>query len=214
VDADPIHTILPDAVLFDMDGTLTEPALDFPRIKADLGVGDRPILEALAAMSDCDRERAEAILGRHEDEAAQRSTLNPGCREALAWLDAAGVRTALITRNSRSSVRTVLAAHRLPIDVLVTREDAPPKPDPEPLRQACRRLAVDPADCWMVGDGEFDVRAGLRAGARTVWLSHRRPKPFPETPWREVADLWELIRLLQACARRAGVPSRPPDRAD
>ena len=184
-----------------MDGTLTEPALDFPRIKTEMGVGDRPILEALADMSSCDRNRAEAVLHRYEDEAARKSTLNPGCREVLAWLDAARIPTALITRNSRSSVRTVLAAHGLPIDVLVTREDAPPKPNPEPLYQACGRLGIDPTTAWMVGDGEYDVRAGLRAGTRTVWLSHRRVKHFPETPWREVADLWELIRLLKGCVR-------------
>lgn len=193
--------ILPDAVLFDMDGTLTEPVLDFPRMKAEMGVGDRPILEALAEMSPAARARAEAILHRFEEEAARLSTLNPGCREVLALLDAKAVKTALITRNSRASVRTVLAAHRLPIDVLVTREDAPPKPDPEPLYRACRRLEVDPSAVWMVGDGAFDVRAGLNAGVRTVWLSHRRAKPFPETPWREVADLWGLIELLEACGR-------------
>lgn len=41
----------PRVILFDMDGTLTEPLLDFPRIKADMGIGNRPILEALAEMT-------------------------------------------------------------------------------------------------------------------------------------------------------------------
>ncbi|HEX8915032.1 MAG TPA: HAD-IA family hydrolase [Humisphaera sp.] len=195
--------ILPRAVLFDMDGTLTEPALDFPEIKRAMGIdAGRPILEALAEMSAEARSAAEAILHRYEDEAARNSALNPGCREVLALLDAKGVRTALITRNSRSSVRTVLGAHGLPIDVLVTREDAPPKPDPEPLYRALRQLGESPADAWMVGDGEFDVQAGLNAGCRTVWLSHRRTKHFPEDPWRAVDDLWGLIRLLET-ARRA-----------
>lgn len=192
---------LPTAVLFDMDGTLTEPLLNFSQMKAELGIGNLPILEAMNAMQPDERNRAAQILARHESTAAQSSTLNPGCHEALAWLDARGVRTALITRNSRSSVRTVLGVHELSIDVLVTRDDAPPKPDPEPLYRACERLAVEPATAWMVGDGEFDVRAGLNAGVRTVWLSHGRRRPFPETPWREVADLWELIRLLEACGR-------------
>jgi HAD superfamily hydrolase (TIGR01549 family) len=181
-----------------MDGTLTEPMLDFAAMKAEMGIGDRPILEALAEMGEDARRRAEAILHRYEDEAARLSTLNPGCRELLAWLEDRKIRTALITRNSRSSVKTVLATHGLPIDVLITREDAPPKPDPEPLYQACRRLEVAPADTWMVGDGEFDVRAGLNAGVRTVWLSHRRIKHFPETPWREATDLWGVIRMLEA----------------
>lgn len=187
---------VPAAVLFDMDGTLTEPMLDFPRIKRDMGIGDDSILEALAAMNDADRARAEAVLHRHEEEAARLSRLNPGCREILATLHARGIGVALITRNSRQSVQTLLATHGLAIDVLISREDAPPKPDPEPLYLACRKLDVAPGETWMVGDGEFDVRAGLNAGARTVWLSHGRRKHFPESPWRQVTDLWELRALL------------------
>ena len=49
----------PRALLFDMDGTLTEPALDFPAIKAAMGIPlQRPILEALAEMTP---ERRAAV---------------------------------------------------------------------------------------------------------------------------------------------------------
>ena len=191
--------MLPSAVLFDMDGTLTEPRIDFARLKAELGIGDQPILEAMARMPPARLPAAQAILDRHEDEAARLSTLNVGCRQLLSLLEAAGVATALITRNSLSSVRTVLAVHGLPIDVLISRHCAPPKPSPEPLFEACRRLKVDPQSAWMVGDGEFDVQAGINAGCRTVWLSHRRSRHFPETPWRTVADLPELARLIESC---------------
>src|SRR3954470_15241163 len=95
---------VPAAILFDMDGTLTAPTIDFPRLKAEMGIGDRPILEALAEMSPDERRAAEAILHRHEEEAARFSTLNLGCREVLALLDAKKIPTALITRNSRLSV--------------------------------------------------------------------------------------------------------------
>lgn len=184
-----------------MDGTLTEPTLDFSRIKREMGLGDVPILEALAEMSADERRAAETILHRYEDEAARLSTLNPGCHDVLSLLDAKGIRTALITRNSRASVKTVLAAHGLKINVLITREDAAPKPHPEPLLQACRRLEVRPHAAWMVGDGEFDIRAASNAGIRSVWVRHRRQRHFPETPWREVADLWELHNLLRECHR-------------
>jgi HAD superfamily hydrolase (TIGR01509 family) len=191
--------ILPAAVLFDMDGTLTEPMLDFPRIKAEMGIGDRPILEALAGMNPRERSIAETVLHRHEEEAARGSTLNPGCRELLEWLDAREVARALITRNSRRSVETVIERHGLRIDVLIAREDAPPKPDPTPLRLACEKLGVCGAAAWMVGDGQYDVEAGNAAGLRTVWVSHRRRKPFDATPWREVVDLIELAGLLKSC---------------
>ncbi|MDB5172863.1 MAG: cbbZ [Phycisphaerales bacterium] len=189
--------ILPAAVLFDMDGTLTEPLLDFPRIRADMGIGPGSILAALADMSGPARLAAEAILHRHEDEAAGRSTLNPGCRELLETLSSRGILVGCITLNSRESARTVFQRHGLPIEVIITREDAPPKPSPEPLCGACRRLGVAEADTWMVGDGQFDIEAGAAAGIRTIWLSHGKQRAFHAVPWREVRDLWELDQIFK-----------------
>ena len=191
------HSIrLPRAVLFDMDGTLTCPMLDFPRIKAEMGIGTRPILEALAEMTDERRAAAEAVLLRHEEAAAVGSTLNAGCVELLDWLRARGVRSAVITRNSRSSVSTVFSRHELAFDVVIAREDAAPKPDPRPLLLACERLGVAPSDAWMVGDGQYDIEAGAAAGVRTVWVSHGGSAPFAAQPWRAVRDLGELQALL------------------
>ena len=187
----------PRAVLFDMDGTLTRPMLDFPRIKAEMGIGTRPILEALAEMNDRDRAVAEAVVLRHEEEAAVGSVLNEGCRDVLDWLASRGIDTALITRNSRASVLTVLRRHGLTIALTIAREDAPPKPDPRPLRLACEKLGVSEQDAWMVGDGQYDVEAGNAAGIATVWISHGRPRPFAAVPWQTAHELRELQVLLR-----------------
>src|SRR5437588_7685816 len=114
---DSLPLILPRAILFDMDGTLTEPMLDFPRIKAEMGIGQRPILEALAEMDPSARARAEAVLLRHEEDAAAASSLNEGCRDVLAWLARRDVPTALITRNSRTSVLAFLERHGINLTV-------------------------------------------------------------------------------------------------
>jgi HAD superfamily hydrolase (TIGR01509 family) len=190
---------LPHAILFDMDGTLTEPLLDFPAIKAELNIGHRPILEALADMDDDRRAAAETILDRHERRAAESSTLNPGCEALLQWLADHAIPTAVITRNSRACAQIVAARHGLTFDTLITREDGPFKPDPAPLLLACRRLNVAPADAWMVGDGQYDVEAGHAAGVPTVWLSHGRARTFAATPWRVVDDLTQLIAQLKRC---------------
>src|SRR5688572_25340923 len=132
-----------------MDGTITEPLLDFSRIKAEMGIGNLPILEALAAMDPADREHAQAVLLRHERDAAGRSTLSAGCIELMEWVDERRLGKALITRNSRTSVERVLALYGLRFDVLVTREDGKFKPDPEPLLRACERLKVRTEEAWM-----------------------------------------------------------------
>ena len=187
---------LPRAILFDMDGTLTRPMLDFPRIKAEMGIGDRPILEALSEMGPRDRAIAEGTLLRHEQHAAENSALNPGCRELLEWLDQHRIATALITRNSRQSLDAVVKRHDLKISTLITREDQPFKPHPHPLNLACRKLGIDRSEAWMVGDGRYDIEAGAAAGIKTVWLSHGRSRPFEAPPWRTVSDLIALRSLL------------------
>ena len=181
-------SILPAAILFDMDGTLTRPFLDFDKIKAEMGIGNRPILETLAILDAARRELAEAVLHRHERHAAEQSTLNEGCEELLTWLKSAGIETARVTRNTRQSVRTVFDRHGLHFDICVTREDGKFKPDPAPLLLACQRLKVSPAQTWMVGDGSYDVQAGIAADIRTVWISHGEEKPFAETPWKTVRE--------------------------
>jgi HAD superfamily hydrolase (TIGR01549 family) len=187
----------PRAILFDMDGTLTVPMLDFPRIKRDMGIGQRPILEALAEMTHDQRKIAEAVLHRHEEHAAANSTLNPGCDDLLNWLARREIKTALITRNSRASTKTVIERHALKIDFLITREDAPHKPDPTPLLLACDKLAVERADVWMVGDGQYDVEAGIAAGIRTIWISHGRDRDYAAVADVTLPGLCELLTLLK-----------------
>jgi HAD superfamily hydrolase (TIGR01509 family) len=197
MDAASLLTI-PDAILFDMDGTLTKPMLDFPRIKAEMGIGGGPILETLARMPAEARAAAEAVLLRHEAEAAEQSRLNPGCEELLAWLANRRIRTALITRNSRMSVTRFIDRHGLEFSMLISREDAPPKPQPDPLLLACRRLGVSYERCWMIGDGSHDIEAAAAAGMRSVWISHGGEKTFATEPWKTVKDLHAIRRMLEA----------------
>lgn len=206
---------LPRAILFDMDGTLTEPMLDFPRIKAEMGIGTRPILEALAEMTPDARAQAETVLLRHEDHAAANSVLNPGCRELLEYLQQTASATALITRNSRRSVEVVMERHGLRFDAIVAREDGPFKPSPVPLRLACSKLSVREHEAWMVGDGQYDIEAACAAGVPSLWVSHGRVRHFEAAPWREVRDLWELLDLLKASAgsSRHAASNPHPDRA-
>ena len=199
----PLSWRAPRALLFDMDGTLTEPALDYPQIKAAMGIPlEQPILEALAAMTAARRATAEAVLHEYEDRAARDSLLNHGCDRLIEWIVERKFKTALITRNSRKSVASVLQRHGLAFDLLITRECANGtfKPDPTPLLMACEQLGVPPAEAWMIGDSHHDVNAGIAARTPTVWVSHGQPRTFEAEPWRTVRDLPELLGLLQRAA--------------
>jgi len=179
-------------VIFDMDGTLTLPFLDFRRIRAEIGLPE-PLLETMMALPPGpERDRAFSILERHEDEAAEKSELSGGARETLDLLRARGVRTAVVTRNSRKSAERVLEKHALAFDLVVTREDAPAKPRPEPLLLISDRLEVPPAEALMVGDYKYDVMAGRAAGMRTALLLLGEKRP----PWLDEARPDHLLRRL------------------
>ncbi len=180
-----------------MDGTLTEERISWDALRADLGVPPTgAILEAILAMSDAGRAKAEEILFHHEHQAAMRSTLNEGCRELLTWLDTRGIGRALITRNTRKSVQTVLDLHGLHFEVAITREDGNFKPDPSPLFEACARLDVSPEQVWMVGDWKYDIEAANAARIHGVWISYGRERVFDAVPDTVVPDLESLRQML------------------
>jgi HAD superfamily hydrolase (TIGR01549 family) len=163
------------AVIFDMDGTITRPYLNFREIRARIGVVE-PLLENMLALPEGpERERAFRILEEFERDAAEQSQLNDDVPEVLAFLQERRIPAALVTRNSRRSVRRVLERHGLVFSLVVTREDAPAKPRPEPLWLICQTLEVPPAQTLMVGDFTHDVAAGRNAGTRTALLTNGRP---------------------------------------
>jgi len=189
----------PKAILFDMDGTLTEERLQWDDLRADLGVAPgEAILEAIHRMPPDQRKQAEKILHHHEQLAAERSTLNPGCRELLTWMDTRGIGRALITRNTRASVRTVFDRCGLHFAIAITREDGLFKPDPSPLLLACGELGVEPDEAMMVGDWKYDIMAANAAGIHAVWLSYGRDRTFEATPDRTCLDLQQFFDEVRA----------------
>jgi HAD superfamily hydrolase (TIGR01549 family) len=186
------------AVIFDMDGTLTRPFLDFRAIHAAIGIPE-PLLENMMALpSGPERSRAFEILERFEDEAADASELNDGALDVLRFLGSKSIPSGLLTRNSRRSTERTLAKHGLRFEICVTRDDAPAKPRPEPLWKICEALGVAPAHALMVGDFKFDVLAGQNAGTRTALLTHgKRPGYLDEiSPDHLLERLEDLLRLF------------------
>ena len=186
------------AVIFDLDGTLTRPFLDFAAIREAVGVAE-PLLENLLALpAGAARDRAFAILERFEDEAAEASELNAGVPEVFRFLASRSIPSGVVTRNSRRSAARVLAKHGLRVEACLTRDDAPAKPRPEPLWMLCERFGVEPGHALMVGDFKYDVLAGRNAGTRTALLTHgKTPSYLREVPPDHLLErLDDLLRLF------------------
>jgi len=188
----------PRGVIFDLDGTLTEPLLDFEAIRREIGLPvGVPILEALAPLDAGTRQRAEVILRRHELEAIAAATLADGCVELLEMLRGRAVPTAILTRNVRAAVDDFVARFGFQFTAIHTREDGPPKPSPHGALTLCQAMGLEPGDVWGVGDYKFDVIAARGAGCRTVLVSAETPADLVEwgSPDLVVRSLRELLAL-------------------
>lgn len=186
------------AIIFDLDGTLTRPYLDFDAIRTEIGLPSGPILEGIERLPETERCRAHAILANREREAAENSELQEDAREVIDGIRRAGHPVAIMTRNSRVSTDHILRVHRLTVDFIRTREDGTTKPSPEPVHAICERLHTLPAESWVIGDYLFDIQSGAAAGARTVLMVGDHPLPAYAAEANHVIQrLRELLPLLK-----------------
>ncbi len=184
------------AVIFDLDGTFIHSDLDFDVIRRRIGLLDGSVREALEKMSTPDRRRAMQILEEHESQAAGQARLDDHAHTVLAALAQRGIRTALLTRNSRASAQTAIDRHNLSFEIIYSREDPPVKPSPEPVLAICDSLNVTPAQTILVGDHLFDLQSANDAGARSVLIRNERNADFISHAWRTIDTLEELLDLL------------------
>jgi histidinol-phosphate aminotransferase len=128
---------------------------------------------------------------------------------ALADVQALAARLPLgvVTGCPRRLAESVLQRHGFApfVRALVAAEDAPPKPDPAPVRLALQRLGVEHA--WFLGDNPGDMLAARGAGVVPLAISPRGIGAEPhEVSLREagvarlVADLAALLPLLALAA--------------
>jgi HAD superfamily hydrolase (TIGR01509 family) len=132
----------------------------------------------------------------------------PGARELVAAVRAAGLRPALVTTTPRRLADLVLArigevAPGVPsFDVTICGDEVPArKPDPAPYLQAMAALGVHPAECVVIEDSQSGIASGLAAGAAVLGVPALQPvAPAPGLVLREslagvgVEDLAEVLR--------------------
>ncbi len=140
---------------------------------------------------------AQAYLRRHETVVPL-----PGARELLAHLHERQVPFAVATSGARHTAGSALALLGLPDDVPVVTRDLVEraKPDPHLFLAAARRLGVDPAHCFVVGDSVWDLLAAQRAGALGIGLlsgGYGREELERSGAYRVYADPAEMLTRLE-----------------
>jgi HAD superfamily hydrolase (TIGR01509 family) len=171
------------AVIFDLDGTITQPYFDFDAIREEIGL-DRdsgPLLESMEKMTQEERQKAEKILYKHEEKAVIESKLNTGAKHTLSRLRAEGIHIGILTRNKRDNAHAIASKHNLQFDAVIGREDGPVKPDAFGVLKLCRQFGVEPEETLLVGDYLFGLLCAKAAGACAVLLAnHHQADDFAE----------------------------------
>ena len=91
-----------DAWVFDMDGTLTVPQLDFSDVRRRLGFAPgTPILEGIEERPVAERARLMQIVAEWEWEGAERALIAPGAKALLEAIAERGLPRGILTRNLR-----------------------------------------------------------------------------------------------------------------
>jgi HAD superfamily hydrolase (TIGR01509 family) len=219
------------AVLFDMDGTLVETEEYWGEAMFELAaqLGGRMSPEARAATVGSSMRRSMQILHADlgvvrteeevradarwvEDRAAQLMaggiTWQPGARDLLVAVRAAGLACALVTTTPRRIAEIVLRAIREdlavdPFDLTICGDEvAARKPDPAPYRQAMAGLGVHPAECVVVEDSASGIASGLAAGVAVLGVpAMQAVDPAPGLTLRtglSGVDVAELARVRAA----------------
>ena len=171
------------AVIFDLDGTITQPYFDFDAIREEIGLArdSGPLLESMEKMTPELRRKAEDILYNHEEKAVIESKLNSGAKHTLSRLRAEGIHIGILTRNKRDNAYAIASRHNLQFDAVIGREDGPVKPDAFGVLELCRRFGVTPQETMLVGDYLFDLLCAKAAGACAVLLAnHHNADDFAE----------------------------------
>ncbi|MFY0700977.1 MAG: HAD family hydrolase [Bermanella sp.] len=164
-------------IIFDLDGTLVGSELDFPLLRQLVGCpNNMDILEHVAALPHGQQQQAEALIEQHELDDAQSAHWLPGAKTLVETISALGLPVAIVTRNSPRAAEIKRENNHIPIEIMLTRADAPAKPDPTALLQIAATWQLDPNAIAYVGDYKYDLQAAHNAGMQ-AYLYAPQDKP-------------------------------------
>lgn len=183
--------------IFDMDGTLTKSAHDFPKIKNELSLPQElDILAGIKQLPASVQKEKHKKLEEIELEIAKISVLNNGIPELLEDLNSKGNKFAILTRNTLKNTKETILATGLnlffPEEWILTRDDCEPKPSPQGIYILLAKWNAVPNLAVMVGDYIYDLECGRDANIATAYFDPTSTFPYKHSADYLISDFREI----------------------
>ncbi|MFT4836827.1 MAG: HAD superfamily hydrolase (TIGR01549 family) [Psychromonas sp.] len=187
------------ALIFDLDNTLVSSQLNFKWLREMLNCPDRvDILEFVEQIKSASlMKQAKDLIVSHEMLDALTSSFLPGSKDLLAFMAIQKYPTGIVTRNCREAATTKLSKNAINVDILITREDYPAKPNPEALFAIAQLWGIECQNIVYVGDHFYDVQAANNAGMISCLITHNIDLSFKNSAHLVFNELHELEDALK-----------------
>jgi len=203
--------LAPQAILFDLDGTLVDTAPDLARatnalrmhhgldplpfevIRRQVSNGGSALVTlalGLEVTADGHTQARQFLLDAYEQAVAVHSQVFSPLDIWLKEWHGNQRPWGIVTNKPRRYTLPLLDALALQPGALLCADDlSVKKPAPEPLWEAARRLGVEPGQCWYIGDHARDIEAAVAAGMTAVAVGYGYISEEDDYQ-RWPADLW------------------------
>ncbi len=220
------ESVYPDAVLFDMDGTIvdTEPYWMVAETELITSYGGTWTHEdglqmvgfGLPAAAAVFQSRGvdlpiddiiEWMTTRVLEQVAEEVPWRPGARELLSELRERGITTALVTMSITRMAEAIAGAIGFPaFDVIVGGDQVEhSKPHPEAYLLAAERLGVDIRRCVAIEDSIPGLASAVASGAVVIGVPLHAPLPEGDdhTQWASLSErsVDDVVDVLSATDR-------------
>jgi HAD superfamily hydrolase (TIGR01509 family) len=207
-------------VVFDFDGTLVDSmtmifeALNEALSKRNLPTISLDLLGRMAGRPISELVNTEVTVPEPTIKAIEKDVFNayagfcrischplPNVESTLKALKSKGVKLGLLTTTPRKPLKVVIKKLAIGkyFDIMLAKDDANSKPDPDGLKQIITEFGIGKDECLYVGDSPIDVLTGKAAGVRTIAITTgvtTMEQLKEKTPDGIITDMEQLLAFV------------------